>query len=231
MLISKVITQLFDTNIPVYIAAAVIPVLFLLFVVKERKARYILAFFCWGIFSVALAFIVNTWFGLHTGQPGRVSTSVAPIVEETLKALPLLLFLGKKQVEKFDRNLVLYCAFAAGIGFSVVETIYYFSTTSVAGSGAGHLFPIIMRTVTTCLMHGMATAILGFGIAVTIGYKMVRAPMLLGLLALAATLHSLFNILLDTRLAIVALLLPLVLYVLGLLLLSGNLKIEWEKSG
>jgi hypothetical protein len=46
--------------------------------------------------------------------------------------------------------------------------------------------------------------------------------MVLGLLALSATIHSLFNILINTRLAIIALIMPAILYFLGLALLSDG---------
>lgn len=224
-MLSDIIRRLFDTNIPIYVIAVCIPLLFLIFLSRDRRARYLLSFFCWGVFSVALAFILNEWFSLSSAESGRVSFSVAPIVEEALKALPLLLFFRKRA----PRNLVVFCAFAAGIGFSIVETVYYFASVSPVTSS--QLFPVLIRTVTTCLMHGMTTAVLGVGIAATLGYAFLRAPMLMGLLAVSATLHSLFNVLLGTRLAIVALAMPAVLYVLGLLLLSGGYGTEIEPDG
>jgi RsiW-degrading membrane proteinase PrsW (M82 family) len=96
------------------------------------------------------------------------------------------------------KNLIIYCAMASGIGFSVQETLYYFSTLTLI-TGVTEFIPLFMRIVTTCLMHGMSTAVIGFGIVLTSQFKSIRIPMILGLFALSATIHSLFNILLTTR--------------------------------
>lgn len=110
---------------------------------------------------------------------------------------------------------------ASGIGFSVQETLFYF-TSFTSSPDIASLFPLIIRTVTTCLMHGMTTAIIGFGITITANFRNIRVPMILGLLALSSTIHSLFNILISTRLAIISLVMPAILYFVGLALLSDS---------
>ncbi len=215
---SGILTKLLGSNIPGFVFSMLIPLLFLIFMLKDKQSKTILSYFCWGLFSVIFAFILNEWIAQGAGQPERITGNVAPVVEEALKALPLLLFFKNR---KFKPNLVIYCAMASGVGFSVQETLYYF-TSFTSSPDAASLLPLIVRTVTTCLMHGMSTAVLGFGITVTVRLKAVRIPMVLGLLALSATIHSLFNILINTRLAIVALLMPAILYFLGLALLSES---------
>lgn len=71
-------------------------------------------------------------------------------------------------------------------------------------------------------MHGMTTAIIGFGLTIALNLRAIRVPMVLGLLALASVIHSLYNILIDTRLAILALIMPAALYLTGLALSSAE---------
>lgn len=221
---NEILIELFASDTPVFVFSMLIPLLFLIFMLKNKESKYILSFFCWGLLSVILAFILNKTFTNNSAQYEfeRITDDVAPIVEETLKALPLFLFLNRKDTNK---NLLIYCAMASGIGFSIQETLYYFNylTTSV---GISTLLPILLRTVTTCLMHGMSTAILGYGLTVTYKYKTIRIPLMLGLIALSATIHSLYNVLIGTHLAVIALLMPAVLYFFGLVLLSENESVD-----
>jgi len=213
-----IMAELLGSNIPGFVFSMLIPLLFLIFMLKDRQSKYILSYFCWGLFSVLFAFLLNEWVAGGAGATERITYNVAPIIEETLKALPLLLFFRNRE---FKPNLIIYCAMASGVGFSVQETLYYF-TSFTSSPDAASLLPLIVRTVTTCLMHGMSTAVLGFGITITARLKAIRIPMVLGLLALSATIHSLFNILINTRLAIIALIMPAILYFLGLALLSDS---------
>lgn len=214
----QILAALFASDIPGFTFAMLIPLLFLSIMIRNRRSRQIILYFCWGLLAVNFAFILNEWFSADTNLSVGLTSDIAPIIEETLKALPLLLFFGNRKGD--DPNLIIYCAMASGIGFSVQETLYYFTSFTATGSAA--LFPLLVRTATTCLMHGMSTATIGFGFVITSRFKGIRIPMLLGLLSLAATIHSLYNILIGTRLAIVALLMPAILFFAGLALLPDD---------
>lgn len=223
-MLANIISDMLDYNIPGFLFSVLIPLLFTSVMIKDKSSKYLMGYFCYGIFSVVFAFILNEWFSNYPGQINRVSSDIAPIVEETVKSLPLLLFFQK---DRPSDNLVIYCAMASGIGFSVHETLFYF-TSFISPPGLFSLFPLIMRTFTTCLMHGMSTAIVGFGVKITKDKKIIKLPMILGLIALSATIHSLFNILIGTSMAILAMLMPAVFYFMGLALMSD---IENAKGG
>lgn len=218
-MLKDILSGLLSSDIPGFTFSMLIPMLFLSAMIKNRRSRYILLYFCWGLLTVIFAYILNEWFSGDTSLSSTLTSDIAPIIEETVKALPLLLFFRKRDDD--DSNLIIYCAMASGIGFSVQETLYYF-TSFTTNPGLSSLFPLLMRTVTTCLMHGMSTAVIGFGFVITSRYKGIRIPMILGLLSLSATIHSLYNILITTRLAIIALLMPAVLFFMGLSLLSKD---------
>lgn len=217
-MLNEIFSGLLSSDIPGFTFSMIIPMLFLSAMIKNRRSRYIILYFCWGLFAVIFAYILNEWFSGDTSLSSGLTSDIAPIIEETMKALPLLLFFRKRDD---DSNLIIYCAMASGIGFSVQETLYYF-TSFTTNPGFSSLFPLLVRTVTTCLMHGMSTAVIGFGFVITSRFKGIRIPMILGLLSLSATIHSLYNILITTRLAIIALLMPAALFFTGLALLSND---------
>lgn len=226
-MLREIIERLIATDMPGFVFSMLIPLLFLIVMIKDKRSKLVLLYFAWGVCSVLFAFVFNEWFPQLSGGIGNVSADIAPIVEETLKALPLLLFFRRKN---FSPMIIIYCAMSSGIGFSVQEMLYYF-TSFTAASGLHALFPLLVRTATTCLMHGMTTAIIGFGLTITVNLRAIRVPMVLGLLALASVIHSLYNILIGTRLAVLALIMPAALYFAGLALLSSESEEEGAEDG
>ncbi|MCL1904351.1 MAG: PrsW family intramembrane metalloprotease [Oscillospiraceae bacterium] len=197
--------------------ATVIPLLFVAVVVKEANSRRILLYFCWGTFAGLAAYIINSYFGSLPGQAERVTASVAPIVEELCKTLPLLLFLRRKKHPEITVNIV-YCALASGVGFSILESVFYFSESSGMVSD---IINLVIRTLTTSIMHGMTAAIFGIGLLILQKQRHILLPIIFGLLVISENVHSLFNLLLPTRLSIIAILMPIGLYLAGLYVLTG----------
>jgi len=201
--------------------ATIIPLLFVYIVIKDVNSRYILLCFCWGSLVGVLAYIGNSYFVSDIGQIGA-TTNVAPIIEEILKALPLLFFLRKKSYP--ITLLIVYCALASGVGFSIQETIFYFS---MSAGMIGDVVALIVRTLTTSLMHGMSTAIFGIGLLMLQNQRYILLPVIFGLLAISESIHSLFNLLLPTRFSFIAMIIPIVLYLMGLIMI-GNLSDKTE---
>lgn len=216
-MLKEVFIKYTSTDLPSFAFAALIPLLFLILMIKDKEAKVILSYFCWGIAAVNIAFFINTLM-MYSSGAYRLSADIAPIIEETLKALPLLLFLCKKEA---PAKLLIYSAMASGIGFSIGETVFYFASLNVSVDAA-IVFLLIVRTLTTCLMHGMSTAIIGFGINFTSHIKQIRLPMTLGLWAIAIVVHSVFNVVIGTRFAVFALLMPALLYFCGLALIDSK---------
>jgi len=148
-------------------------------------------------------------------NPQRITLTIAPIVEEICKVLPVLLFIRKKEHSgaRTLTTLIVFCAMTSGVGFSIQESMYYFAISS---REVGDLIALTIRAATTALMHGMTTA--AFGIGVLILHKHILIPMLFGLLALSVSLHALFNLLLQTPLALLAVGMPVMMFFSGLIL-------------
>ena len=196
-----------------------IPLVFLIILLKGEN-RLMMLFFAWGMVAFALSLPAND---LVRGQGGitisELSVTWAPIIEEFFKALPLLYFLVRKQRTAFP---LFSFALAAGIGFSIQENyMYLLSQASVESSLT---FYVILRSITTCLMHGMATGILGFGLTLIKEFNMMVLPLLFGLFSVSIILHALFNLYIASDVRLIGMLMPLLLYLVSVLVLyRGNI--------
>ena len=196
-----------------------IPLVFLIILLKGEN-RLMMLFFAWGMVAFALSLTANDLVRGQGGIPiSELSVTWAPIIEEFFKALPLLYFLVRKQRTAFP---LFSFALAAGIGFSIQENyMYLLSQASVESSLT---FYVILRSITTCLMHGMATGILGFGLTLIKEFNMIVLPLLFGLFSVSIILHALFNLYIASDVRLIGMLMPLLLYLVSVLVLyRGNI--------
>jgi RsiW-degrading membrane proteinase PrsW (M82 family) len=175
-----------------FFLAAAIPLCFLL-IFLEGEQRLIVSFLVWGLCAGAIASYINTsLFDLFAATNLIPNVTIAPLVEEFLKALPLFLLLLATG-RRYDRSL-LVMAMASGFGFAILENYTYISDYAL--TGAGPVMYAVIRGVTSSLMHGCMTAIIGYGIFLIGGLSKRSLPVLLfGLYTVAITLHALYNLL------------------------------------
>lgn len=195
----------------VFIAMA-IPLLFIAFMCVDKQNRKIILYFCWGLFAGLLSYNLNNAIGNHLHQADRMSMSISPIVEEICKGLPLLVSVLLHKQKKQNIRFVVMCAFASGVAFSIQESIFYFSESS---RELIYLWLLFVRTFTTSLMHGLTTAAFFIGMMVTYRQKDMVLPIAFGLLALCASIHALFNLLLQTNFSFIAMLMPITIFIFG----------------
>ena len=131
--------------------------------------------FVWGAVSgVFYSMIFNTAGGalafIYSGNSEDLAfiitaVVVAPIVEEFFK--PLVLFRNtavKGEIDEVEDGLV-YGA-ACGLGFGATENILYgLSEGIVAGGITGLIILVVLRTVSSILLHLTATSFTGYGIS------------------------------------------------------------------
>jgi RsiW-degrading membrane proteinase PrsW (M82 family) len=189
-------------------ALAVLPVPALLAAVvwadrMEPEPPLLLAsVFAWGAgAALVLAYTVNTaggnMIGQRLGYPAGelyVASVSAPIVEETLKAVPLLAILrwGRDQLDDPVDGIV-YAAMA-GLGFAMSENILFYGRADLAGGLPEALDTFLLRGVASPFLHPLFTSATGLAVvlAATRGGRVRWALPLLGL-AVAALLHSTWN--------------------------------------
>jgi RsiW-degrading membrane proteinase PrsW (M82 family) len=209
-----------------YLAAS-LPLFFLL-VFLEGGQRRILAFLIWGLSAAVISYYIsNALYLALAGSTVLTDVTIAPMVEEFVKAIPLfvlLLVFGRR----FSKEL-LVLAMASGFGFAILENYVYISSYVFGGVGA--IAYAVVRGITTSVMHGCLTAIIGYGIFLTHGFsRRSLPPILFGLYTVAVTIHALYNLLVGYTESgrMFAIGLPLFLFVL--LLIAYNWDAIWSKK-
>lgn len=155
-----------------------------------------------GIFLAAFSGVIQPDLGL----PGGANLSlvvlaviVAPFIEEGMKGLGVWNMRGR--IRYVADGLVFGAA--VGFGFSFVENMLYgVSAWSQSGFDA-FLATIIVRSISSSLLHGSATAMTGLGVAED-QLKRGAGHSLAGYYLLAVTMHGSFN-----ALASITVILPL----------------------
>ena len=179
-----------------------IPMVMAMFLIKG-ESKITLLFMIIGIFSCLFASYVNGFAESISVNLTRMQLTyvVTPVVEEVLKAFPILIFVFMFEPEK---EHLLSCAMMLGIGFSILENAYILASNIemvtlswaiVRGFGAG-------------LMHGISTLMVGYGLS----YVRVRRKLALtgtyGLLILATMYHACFNLLIQSDYRFYGILMP-----------------------
>lgn len=173
---------------------------------KLVTRRAVLLTIAGGGLTAIAAFALNR-AALDLGlDPTLVKRYLAPVIEECLKAAIVVALIRAARIG-FMVDAGIH-GFAVGAGFALVENVYY------AQALGGSSLPVwIVRGLGTAIMHGSTTAIVGI---VTKDLSDRRVGGVLGTawpgLAIAVTIHSLFNhFLLDPMIstALLVLLMPL----------------------
>ena len=96
---------------------------------------------CFGLFQL-------TW----TVLPESVSDFVYPVIEEAVKAIPLLILARRKKIAFFIDSVI--CGAAVGGGFSILENIFYLVLGDELGMGT-----VLFRGLEVALIHMGCSAI------------------------------------------------------------------------
>ena len=175
---------------------------------KEPKALLTTVFF-WGVIVAAGgAFIINTVLGvgvyLFTGSEAATELTsgslIAPVVEETLKGLAVLIvfFIFRRE---FDSILdgIIYAAIVA-LGFAAAENSYYIFARGYQENGwTGFWVLVFVRIVLVGLQHPFYTAFIGIGLAISRMNRQMAIILLAPLIGwcVAVFTHAFHNTLLD----------------------------------
>jgi len=140
-----------------------------------------------GALSAGICYFVNRRLLVSHIGDATLHRYVAPLVEESVKALYLVFLIRTAQVGFLVDAGIL--GFAIGTGFALVENLYYAGATGDTGIGLW-----IIRGLGTAVMHGSATAIVGI-LSKSLIDRSGSGSLLLFLpgFLLAAAAHALFN--------------------------------------
>jgi len=164
----------------------------------QGQFKHVILSFGWGLVAFGLAYGANTLafeaMGSTRAAETALRTTVAPIVEEILKSV-ILIVLARRMTYFVDGAIY---GFAAGIAFSILENFLYLSRAP-GGAAGGQM---LARAFSTCLMHGSASALVGIAIG-RFRYGHGTGRLLSALLGwvVAIGLHMAFNRLVNARLS------------------------------
>jgi len=172
----------------------------------EKEPKVLLgAAFVWGFLVAAGgAFIVNTVLGIgvyiftgsETATDLMTGSIIAPLVEETLKGLAVLIvfLLFRKEFDSILDGMI-YGGIVA-LGFAATENAFYIYDRGFSESGwGGFWFLVFVRVILVGWQHPFYTAFTGIGFAVSRLGKNAFAKFLAPLagLAVAILTHSFHN--------------------------------------
>lgn len=171
----------------------------------EPEPRINLVFaFAWGAGIAALvAAVINTAGLLFITQPdlGKTTgqyisaTFGAPVVEESLKGLVLIVLLWRRRQELDGPTDGIIYAAMVGIGFAMTENLGYYIDALVRPEVGGvQLLGVtfVLRGVLSPFAHPIFTSMTGIGVAYAATHRHGRWAVAVGLLA-AMFLHGLWN--------------------------------------
>jgi len=171
---------------------------------KEPKAL-LGAAFTWGVLIAGGgAYIINTVLGLGvyivTGSEGATdfatASIIAPVVEESLKGLAVLVvfFLFRRE---FDSTLdgIIYAGITA-LGFAAIENVLYIYNYGYQEGGWSGLWQLVfIRVILVGWQHPFYTAFTGIGLAIARMNRSipVKTVAVLGGFAMAVFTHAFHN--------------------------------------
>lgn len=191
------------------------PLSFMLLIFR-KESRIIFSFLLFGITSCLLAGFVNEFVAnLVNIDRNSLTVNITPIIEESLKAIPIIIF---GFVFKPKKERLLECSMTVGIGFSILENfcVMYFANVS-------YLLAFV-RGIGTSLMHGVCTLIIGCAIHNIISKKEIFILGTFSSLATAIIYHSIFNILIQSSYPILGLVMPVLSYIPLIIIFKSKIK-------
>ena len=149
-------------------------------------------------FFIVLGFVcciisayLNTFFSAIYGAQGITAVlEISPVIEETVKLLPLLFGLIVFELQPKEGGNII---FNIAVGFATFENVCY-----LLENGTGNLFYLFVRGFSSGAMHITCAFIIGYGLRVFRRPAALRAAGIFGLLCVAITFHATFNMLMKT---------------------------------
>lgn len=144
-----------------------------------------------GFVCCIISAYLNTFFSvLYSAQGTTAVLEISPVVEETVKLLPLLFGLIVFELQPKEGGNII---FNIAVGFATFENVCY-----LLENGTDNLFYLFVRGFSSGAMHITCAFIIGYGLRVFRRPAALRAAGIFGLLCVAITFHATFNMLMKT---------------------------------
>jgi len=212
-----------DSLIITFFITIAIPLVLMLFLL-EKKSRLTVLFMIIGALMCVFASVINGSIQKAVNESVfQITTTYTPIVEELVKALPVLFFAF---VFSDRRKTLVSLGMAVGIGFAILESTYILTSSSSTIS----IWWAIRRTFGAGLMHGICTASVGIGASFIRKKKKLFFPGTFAILSAAIIYHSIYNTLIQSQYKPIGLLLPIITYIPIIIALAITNRNEKKKQ-
>lgn len=188
--------------------------LLLLLLLIDKKSRKTVGFVIIGMCVCLFVSEINSiLLAMTGGDHYYTTTTITPITEELLKALPVIYFAF---VFSSERQTLLTVSMSLGIGFALLENSYIL----VNSLDQIDYIWALARGFGSGLMHGLCTAAVGYGISFVRVRRKLFYTGTFGLLSVAIIYHAIYNTLVQSSYKYVGVLLPIITYIPILIVLQ-----------
>lgn len=183
------------------------PLIMLLFLI-DKQARTTILFMIIGMISAVISYEINS-VAKHmiSINEAEFQVTISPIIEEVIKSIPPLFF--ALLISDKRRNII-GISMAVGIGFAILENLYLL----VGNYRYVSLGWAFVRGFSTGLMHGITTAVIGYGMIFINKKKKLFYTGIFGLLCLSIIYHSMYNIFIQSQYYYIGFIMPILTYIL-----------------
>lgn len=187
-----------------------IPMSMMLFIFKGQS-RLICGFLLMGMFACVFSGEINGLImNTYNLDINNVSINIAPLVEEIVKAFPIILV---SLLYKPTKQQLGEYALSVGVGFATLENI-----TILMGSQSISFMYAFFRAIGAGMMHGICTLLIGMVMRNIINKKKVVVSGTLAALSISVIYHSIYNMLVISKYTMVGAILPIVTFVIIILI-------------
>ena len=184
-----------------------VPLFFLMFIIRDKFARTTIGFVMIGVFACLFISEVNGLLLDYFDEDYQyVTTSITPVTEEIVKALPVLFF---AYMFSDDPDKLEAISFSVGVGFAILENM----VVLLQNVETVTLFWALIRGFGSALMHGICTGAVGLGMHFIHQKTKLFLSGTFALLVLAIIYHSIYNTLVQSQYKYFGFVLPLTTFI------------------
>ncbi len=172
----------------------------------QHRSRLVMGFVLIGSTVCLVASELNGVLFPYFDDMLSFCTTISPITEEILKALPILYFAF---VISDNRTTLVQISFAVGLGFAIMENM----TVLVQNLSDINIIWALIRGFGAGLMHSICTVVVGLGMSTVHKKKKLFVCGTIALLMMAIAYHATYNTIVMSDYKYFAVMLPLLAYI------------------
>ena len=172
----------------------------------QHRSRLVMGFVLIGSTVCLVASELNGVLFPYFDDMLSFCTTISPITEEILKALPILYFAF---VISDNRTTLVQISFAVGLGFAIMENM----TVLVQNLSDINIIWALIRGFGAGLMHSICTVVVGLGMSTVHKKKKLFVCGTIALLTIAIAYHATYNTIVMSDYKYFAVMLPLLAYI------------------